>query len=204
MLSLSSTNLIHFRFGLFLKNYTHSLNENFSTLKLQIYTTFLLFLSRLFVRLDFTKSFKRVLGDGASILFWQHEWLSHKALGDKYERLLAWEMKKDFSIQDHLCWNGADFSWCRSWQRDPLGREVGELKRLLFDIRVVLQKQGWVILGNATGPLTIKYTVTKLAVTLDEIWVASSDTPTMRCKSLLKKVNIFLWRARRNFLPCMW
>lgn len=27
------------------------------------------------VRPDFSKSFKWVLGDGASVLFWQHEWL---------------------------------------------------------------------------------------------------------------------------------
>lgn len=46
------------------------------------------------------------------------------------------------------------------------------------------------------------YQVREMASSLDGLWGLNSDISTLWCKLIPKKINLFLWRARRSFLPC--
>lgn len=54
-----------------------------------------------------------------------------------------------------------------------------------------------------TGSPNSSFQVSGLADSLDASWSSLSDIPTLWCTLLPKKIDLFIWRARRSFLPCL-
>lgn len=47
------------------------------------------------------------------------------------------------------------------------------------------------------------FQVREISEYLDSIWTSTSAISTFWCKLLPRKTNLFLWRARKSFLPCL-
>lgn len=146
------------------------------------------------IGLMFSHSFQRKLGDGSTIKIWSDQWLEAEKLCVLFHGLFALEQDKECTVQDRVA-----FHW--NWRQNPRGRETSELHsilRLLSTVALDHQRSDpWSSSFAENGIFSVK----EVAAQLDSTWAFPSNTLTIRIRYLPQKVNIFLWRARRNLLP---
>lgn len=150
----------------------------------------------------FTSSFQRTVGDRATILSWSDLWLEAGILSVVYPRLYAMEQDKGCFLKDRVQMLNHTTSCTWNWRRSPRGREVSEFSSLLnWLLHVSLLHQmadSWTLSLAPNDTFLVK----NVAAQLDSSSAAITTIPTIRFKTLPLKVNIFLWHARLNFIPC--
>ncbi|GKB62951.1 RNA-directed DNA polymerase, eukaryota [Tanacetum coccineum] len=144
--------------------------------------------------------FTRSIGEGASIKFWDEEWLGTFKLADVFPRLYALESMKDCNISGRLIKLNDHLSSAWNWRR-PIrnGREKEEIDSLTCLIQGVELKSGpdgWSWALKSSG----KFSVKSLRVKLDEKILTSSHEKTRWNSLVLKKVNILVWRVDKDSL----
>ncbi|XP_071739439.1 uncharacterized protein [Rutidosis leptorrhynchoides] len=99
-------------------------------------------------------------------------------------------------------WSNGDWHW--NWARENIGSRNNQL---LADLREVLgdcilhdRCDRWICSLNTDGMFTVK----TVRDTLDRVVLPSTNVSTIWFKFLPRKVNIFLWRLRIDFLPVRW
>ncbi|XP_071714281.1 uncharacterized protein [Rutidosis leptorrhynchoides] len=86
--------------------------------------------------INFTKAFKKEIGNGKDTRFWLDSWLIDTPLCERFSRLFRLDPVPNTSVQDRLMRSGEICSGSWNWVREPRGRtdaELNELMRLLQD-----------------------------------------------------------------------
>ncbi|XP_071712558.1 uncharacterized protein [Rutidosis leptorrhynchoides] len=161
--------------------------------------------------LNFSLSFTKNIGDGSSVSFWNDIWIGDVCLKDKFSRLWRIDNNQDCTVRDRLLCveNGYVEAW--DWIRQPRGRAAGDLvnfpghhilSRLLADFKFDSSgRDSWRWHPGSNGCF---YT-SKLTSMIDEKTLISgaNSGETLRNNLTPKKVEIFVWRARKKRLPIL-
>ncbi|XP_071727120.1 uncharacterized protein [Rutidosis leptorrhynchoides] len=130
-------------------------------------------------------------------------WVGDVALKDKFRRLVRLETNLDASIKERLIWDGSMVSarWC--WSRSPFGRtrgEVSELEDLLSSVKLEPDiGDTWSWESNNGGTFTTKI-LTKM-INAKTMGAGSNVKETLKNNLVPKKVEVFIWRARKKRIP---
>ncbi|XP_071726422.1 uncharacterized protein [Rutidosis leptorrhynchoides] len=153
--------------------------------------------------IPFSKSFKKILGDGCDTRFWTENWLGNMALKNKFKRLFRLEASQSAAVSDRLQIQNWSVMGKWAWVRDPVGRTHGELielNSLLGNVTFSIgSKDWWVWILDTCNRFTVK----KLCnlIDLKYITVDRSDVTTLRNQFVPKKIELFIWRARLGRIP---
>lgn len=151
---------------------------------------------------DFQTSFQRVLGCGSSIGFRHDSWVGNNLLFTRFTRLYALETNKEALFADKIIWQNGTFLWQWTWRHARRGRAARELDEFLQLIQWVKPAfstdDGWLWSWARDGNFSVKVLSSVLDNAVSEILQFSPIWSSL----VPKKVNIFMWRARRCLLPC--
>nr|GEX60058.1 RNA-directed DNA polymerase, eukaryota [Tanacetum cinerariifolium] len=142
---------------------------------------------------DFWSHCKKRIGNGS---FWYDHWISDSALHIKYPRLFALEQNKDISVAEKL-----NSQVSQSFRRKPRGgielQQLSDLVSLLDSAMLNNSKDRWYCDLSDDGEFRVK----DLWNFIDDIYLPCHTEATRWVKLIPIKVNIFVWRARRDCLP---
>ncbi|GJR03349.1 RNA-directed DNA polymerase, eukaryota [Tanacetum coccineum] len=146
--------------------------------------------------LDFMSFCSKRIGNGNSTNFWLDIWKGDSAFCELFPRVYALESVKDISVASKMAMQ-MDSSFRRPARG---GIELSQLNDLIsFTGMVSLSSvpDRWVCNVAGNGNFSIKI----IRNLIDDLILPSSVVSTRWVKSVPIKINIFMWRARRDCLP---
>ncbi|XP_071728542.1 uncharacterized protein [Rutidosis leptorrhynchoides] len=149
--------------------------------------------------------FVKEIGDGASTSFWNEVWIGDEKLKNKFKRLVRLDSNLHVTIKDRVSWDGAICEGNWSWTRLPSGWAMDELqglKDLLAGMRMNPQSSdSWKWVANGNNNFTTK-ALTKM---INSILLVPNPlaSETESNKLVPKKIEVFVWRARKKHLPVL-
>ncbi|XP_071728983.1 uncharacterized protein [Rutidosis leptorrhynchoides] len=155
------------------------------------------------LQVPFKASFSKSIGDGGNTLFWDEHWIGSDKLRNLFPRLFRLENIKEATIKNWTSYDGVNLSWMWDWTRQPSGRTAGELADLLCLLSSASMNpngsETWRWSYNSNGFFTVK----KLSEMIDEQMLNVSANQQSTCRNGLvpKKVEIFIWRLKKNRIP---
>nr|GEV50141.1 hypothetical protein [Tanacetum cinerariifolium] len=145
---------------------------------------------------DFRSHCKKRVGKGTDTSFWFDCWIHDSALHSKFPWLFALELDKHIPVAEKM-----NFVVTRSFRREPRGgtelQQLTELVTLLDTVILNSSNDRWFCDLFGDGEFRVK----ELRNFIDEKYLPSHIEPTRWVKLVPIKVNIFVWRARRDCLP---
>ncbi|XP_071727348.1 uncharacterized protein [Rutidosis leptorrhynchoides] len=151
----------------------------------------------------FSDSFIRSIGDGSSTYFWKDSWLGSALLKDIFCRLARLDRNPDATVRERLLWDGSVAVPNWDWSRPPSGRVHSELQQLANLIAGVKMdpsvSDAWEWCGNNGSNFTTKG-LTSL-INSKTLSAGANAKVFLRNNMVPKKVEIFIWRARRERIP---
>ncbi|GJT56772.1 hypothetical protein Tco_0991826 [Tanacetum coccineum] len=141
------------------------------------------------------------VGDGKAILFWVDIWVGGRRLRERFPRL--YHLCKEVSVGNKGAWRGDDWTWEWCWRNTPRGRvmrDITELCNLVQSVQLnknVKDKCRWELSEDG------KFSVKDLRDLIDEKTLGSTGRQfaTPWCKSIPKKVCVFIWRLFHGRFP---
>ncbi|XP_071705301.1 uncharacterized protein [Rutidosis leptorrhynchoides] len=115
------------------------------------------------------------------------------------------ESNMDATVCDRITWDGEKSVGNWGWSRSPMGRAIGELEELNMLISSVCLKPTdvdswkWSLANNGV------FAVKNLSVIIDDKLLSAGTNvlETLRNNLVPKKVEVFVWRARKKRLPSL-
>ncbi|XP_071713069.1 uncharacterized protein [Rutidosis leptorrhynchoides] len=155
--------------------------------------------------LEFSCSFRRMIGNGENTKFWEDVWLLDKPLKDEFKRLVRLDVNAHVSVSDQIKWDGSGIVTTWSWQREVYGRtkdELDKLEQLLSGMVMLPGKHDswkWNLCGSGN------FSTNALSRQLMKKCYPPStlNSATHRNNMVSKKVEVFVWRAGRERLPVL-
>ncbi|XP_071713078.1 uncharacterized protein [Rutidosis leptorrhynchoides] len=147
-----------------------------------------------------TDIFRMTIGNGRHIRFWLDYWSGNAPLASRFNRLYHLDSAPNDSVANKLV-NGV---WQIAWVRENLR---GRNDQLFNDL---LEELGCPVLNDRPDSWSCSisnegmYTVKDAREYIDRHFLASSPIETIWFKHVPRKVNIFLWRFRLDYLPVRW
>ncbi|GKC94156.1 RNA-directed DNA polymerase, eukaryota [Tanacetum coccineum] len=145
---------------------------------------------------DFWSHCKKRIGNGIDTSFWYDCWIDDLALHIKFPRLFALELDKDISVAEKM-----NSQVTQSFRREPRGgielQQLTDLATLLDSLILNNSKDRWYCDLSGDGEFRVK----ELRNFIDDKYLPSHTEATRWVKLVPIKVNIFVWRARRDCLP---
>nr|XP_043639112.1 uncharacterized protein LOC122610185 [Erigeron canadensis] len=140
----------------------------------------------------------RKVGNGSCTKFWNDIWCGDSPLAARFPRLYALQLDKNCSISD--CWDYMGCKW--NWRRDiRSGCEQDQLNQLLGLLPSVLDIDGmdtWT--WNLNGKT--EFSIAQIRQCLDHYRLPISNTKKTKWNTWVpRKVNVFMWRMRRDCIP---
>ncbi|XP_071695660.1 uncharacterized protein [Rutidosis leptorrhynchoides] len=157
------------------------------------------------IGIPFRNLFVKDIGNGGSTSFWNDSWIGNEVLKDKFKRLWRLETATNALVKDRVIWNGSNWVCNWHWAREPTRRARGELQSLSDVILGVVlnpdKTDTWKWTSASNGIFTTK----ALTIMLNSRILNSSDSncETLHNKLVPKKVEVFVWRARKTRLPVL-
>ncbi|GJZ45611.1 RNA-directed DNA polymerase, eukaryota [Tanacetum coccineum] len=145
---------------------------------------------------DFGSHCKKRLGDGHGTRFWIDVWTSDMPLCVKFPRLFALELDKDASVASKMA-GPLDFSFRRSVRDGSEQQQMLELVSIVDTVSLSPSHDRWVCDLSGDG----QYRVKVIRSSIDDLFLPSFPETTRWVKYVPIKVNIFVWRARRDCIP---
>ncbi|XP_071707988.1 uncharacterized protein [Rutidosis leptorrhynchoides] len=140
---------------------------------------------------------------GSSISFWDDVWLGEKTLKERFNRIARLETNQAAIVQDRLQLIGSEVYPVWNWSREPSVRAVGELSSLISLLGSIKMNpsrpDSWEWVGNSKKTFTTK-DLTKL-INEETLCVGPNALKTLKNYLIPKKVEVFIWRARKRRLP---
>ncbi|XP_071718172.1 uncharacterized protein [Rutidosis leptorrhynchoides] len=145
---------------------------------------------------SFKNSFSIAVGDGCKTSFWSDIWVGSDTLKNRFGRIFRLEQNPNVMVRDRINQDGSG-NW--EWSRQPTGRiksQFEDLVAAISDTKLNSKDDTWAWNLNGNG----KFTTKKLSCLLDSksLCVGSNFTDTLRNNLVPKKVEVFIWRARKN------
>ncbi|XP_071718440.1 uncharacterized protein [Rutidosis leptorrhynchoides] len=157
------------------------------------------------IGLSFRNSFVKDLGDGGSTSFWNDSWIGGETLKGKFKRLSRLENDINVSVKDRVIWDGAKGVGNWSWTREPFGWARDELHSLTEMISGAVfnpeKEDSWRWAPGGNGMFTTKFLSDMITSRL--LPISDLNGETSRNKLVPKKVEVFVWRARKLRLPVL-
>nr|GEZ33535.1 RNA-directed DNA polymerase, eukaryota [Tanacetum cinerariifolium] len=137
-----------------------------------------------------------LIGNGLDTSFWYDCWIDDSALHIKFPRLFSLELDKDISVAGKM-----NSQVTQSFRREPRGgieiQQLTDLATLLDSVILNNSKDRWYCDLSGDGEFWVK----ELRNFIDDKYLPSHTEATRWVKLVPIKVNIFVWRARRDCLP---
>lgn len=141
---------------------------------------------------------KRQVGNGSSTRFWNDTWCGSELFASKFPRLMALDVNKDCFInerRDNMGWN---WTWRRHLRTNRELSSLAELCELLPTSWDSNENDRWIWKLEGKN----EFTVALLRHCIDRALLPIDHSIKTKWNPLVpKKVNIFIWRLRRNCLP---
>ncbi|GJZ47857.1 RNA-directed DNA polymerase, eukaryota [Tanacetum coccineum] len=146
---------------------------------------------------DFISHCKKRVGDGLSTRFWQDNWITVTPLRDDFPRLFALDMDKEVSVAAKLGSVSLDVSFRRGVRDGAERQQWDDLISLIGSVSLSSSKDRWICDLSGDGEFRVK----EVRNFLDELYLPSHSEATRWVKCIPIKINVLVWRARRDCLP---
>ncbi|GJR10947.1 RNA-directed DNA polymerase, eukaryota [Tanacetum coccineum] len=148
---------------------------------------------------DFISHCKKRVGDGLSTRFWLDIWVSEIPLSERFPRLFMLDVEKEVSVAAKLGSVSIDVSFRRGVRLDWSSNCQHGRSAILIADWFFLSSSGdrWICDFSGDG----EFRVTEVRNFIDDLFLPSHPEVTRWVKCIPKKINIFVWRARRDCLP---
>ncbi|GKE23199.1 RNA-directed DNA polymerase, eukaryota [Tanacetum coccineum] len=145
---------------------------------------------------DFLSYCKKRIGDGNDTRFWYDIWIGDKSLQELFPRLFALELDKEISVAGKMK-AVLDHSFRRHVRDGSKNQQLVNLYSLLESVSLSQSHDRWFCDLTGDGEFCVK----EVRNFLDNLFLPSHLESTGWVKYIPIKVNVFAWRARRNYLP---
>ncbi|GJR74707.1 RNA-directed DNA polymerase, eukaryota [Tanacetum coccineum] len=145
---------------------------------------------------DFLSLCNKRVGDGNNTSFWLDTWRGDSALCDSFPRMFALEMEKNCMVATKMA-APVDASFRRSVRGGIELVQFNELRAILESVSLSHSLDRWICNASSDGSFRVK----DIRNLIDDLILPSGSGPTKWMKYVPIKINIFVWRARRDCLP---
>ncbi|GKC00277.1 RNA-directed DNA polymerase, eukaryota [Tanacetum coccineum] len=145
---------------------------------------------------DFLSYCKKRIGDGNDTRFWYDIWIGDKSLQELFPRLFALELDKEISVAEKMK-AVLDHSFRRHVRDGSEHQQLVNLYSLLESVSLSQSHDRWFCDLTGNGEFRVK----EVRNFLDNLFLPYHLESTRWVKYIPIKVNVFAWRARRNYLP---
>ncbi|GKB35851.1 RNA-directed DNA polymerase, eukaryota [Tanacetum coccineum] len=145
---------------------------------------------------DFMSYCSKRIGDGQSTSFWLETWKGDIPFRDMFPRLFALESAKHICVADKMS-GPLNMSFRRPVRGGVEQQEFSELCSILDSVMLSQASDRWYCSLSSSGDFCVK----EVRTAIDDMALPSHPEPTRWVKFIPIKINIFVWRARRDCLP---
>ncbi|GJS37886.1 hypothetical protein Tco_0536268 [Tanacetum coccineum] len=140
------------------------------------------------------------IGDGQSTSFWNEKWIGDIPLRELFPRMFMLESVPNICVADKLV-GSLDASFRRPVRGGAEQEQLSDLGSLLNPVGLSLSNDRWFYSLSSSGVFNVKDT--RLAI--DDLILPSYFEPTRWVNLIPIKINVFMWRARRDggFAMCL-
>ncbi|GJZ85249.1 hypothetical protein Tco_0650588 [Tanacetum coccineum] len=128
--------------------------------------------------------------------FWLDVWKGDSPFRDAFPRIFALEQDKQITVANKLAVNVSD-SFRRRVRSGIEQQQLSDLVTYLESVSLFNSHDQWVCSISGDGSFSVK----DIRNSLDDLFLPSWPEPTRWVKFIPIKINIFIWRARRDCLP---
>ncbi|XP_071741010.1 uncharacterized protein [Rutidosis leptorrhynchoides] len=139
------------------------------------------------------------LGSGSSLDFWHDPWLDGTPLLNRYPRLFALESEKNGSVASHFGSNGWQWSWRRDIREGEEQSQYMDLSKALSDVSLSSDYDSWCWECSSDGLYSVSIARTRIQASN----LAPFSLPTLWCKHVPIKINVFIWRLKMHRLATL-
>nr|GEV54553.1 RNA-directed DNA polymerase, eukaryota [Tanacetum cinerariifolium] len=144
---------------------------------------------------DFMSLCSKKVGDGNNTNFWFDIWKGESNLQDTFPRMFALETDKQSTVAAKIA--QVDGSFRRPVRGSLEQDQFNELISFIDSVSLSFSQDGWVCNASGDGSFRVK----DIRNLIDDLILPSWSEPTRWVKFIPIKINIFIWRARRDCLP---
>ncbi|GJT07082.1 RNA-directed DNA polymerase, eukaryota [Tanacetum coccineum] len=144
---------------------------------------------------DFMSLCSKRVGDGNNTSFWFDIWKGDSNLHDTFPRMFALETDKQSTVAAKIA--QVDGSFRRPVRSGLEQDQFNELVSYIDSVSLSSSQDRWVCNASGDGRFRVK----DIRNLIDDLILPSWSEPTRWVKFIPIKINIFVWRARRDCLP---
>ncbi|GKE12187.1 RNA-directed DNA polymerase, eukaryota, reverse transcriptase zinc-binding domain protein, partial [Tanacetum coccineum] len=145
---------------------------------------------------NFLAHCKKRIGNGGATRFWYDQWLGDQPLRIRFPRLFALETDKEMTVAAKMH-NEVSVSFRRPVRVGIENQQMLDLSSLLDLVTLSQAHDRWICDLTGDGEFRVK----EVRNFLDNLFLPSHVEPTRWVKYIPIKINVFAWKARRDFLP---
>nr|GEW86600.1 RNA-directed DNA polymerase, eukaryota, reverse transcriptase zinc-binding domain protein [Tanacetum cinerariifolium] len=139
---------------------------------------------------------KKRIENGRDTCFWYDNWLGDKPLKDLFPRLFALELNKEVTVADKVQ-GVVSSSFRRPVRAGSEYQHRTDLNSLMESVSLSHSCDRWICDLSGDGEFRVK----GVRNFFDNLFLPSYVDATRCVKYIPIKMNVFVWRARRDFLP---
>ncbi|GJS17853.1 RNA-directed DNA polymerase, eukaryota [Tanacetum coccineum] len=145
---------------------------------------------------DFLAKCSKRVGNGSNTYFWLDSWKGGIPFRKAFPRLFALEMNQQVSVKDKMA-AVFESSFRRSVRGGVEKDQLSVLADILDTVSLSSSLDRWACLLSSDGEFCVK----DVPSNIDDMFFPSYIDSTRWVKVVPIKINIFIWRARRDCLP---
>ncbi|GKB60561.1 RNA-directed DNA polymerase, eukaryota [Tanacetum coccineum] len=145
---------------------------------------------------DFMSLCSKRIGDGSTTRFWLDVWKGDSPFRYAFPRIFVLEQDKQITVANKLAANVSD-SFRRRVRSGIEQQQLSDLVTYFESVSLFYSHDRWVCSIFGDGSFSVK----DIQNSLDDLFLPSWPEPTRWVKFIPIKINIFIWRARRDCLP---